>query len=65
MTPLATPPGGRGVRSSRWPEGAGSVSASRGAIRPREGPAGLGAPPPPLSRAGAGDWGSFKAGGSS
>lgn len=46
MTPLATPPGGRGGRSSRWPEGAGSVSASRGAIRPREGPAGLGAPPP-------------------
>ena len=51
MTPLTTPPGGRGARSSlRWPESACSVSASRGAIKPREGPAGLGGHPPPLSR---------------
>lgn len=46
MTPLTTPLGGRGARSSlRWPESACSVSASRGAIKPREGPAGLGGHP--------------------
>lgn len=67
MTPLTTPPGGRGARSTLlWPESACSVSASRGAIKPREGPAGLGGGAPPSSlQAGARDWGSFKAGGSS